>query len=240
SGRARYDSLELRLSRRFRDVFFLDGSYTFSKALDDASSPRSAGGIADQFRQPPAFSGLADDFLWARSSFDRNHSFAISYVYTLPKPGFGGVAGALLGDWRIGGITQLRSGFPLEIFGGTPTNANFRASRADLVGPFRRLNPREVQTFEVGGRMVTGNFIFDPTAFGDPGTRAGSFGRNVISGPGVNLTSLSLSRRVRIRNAHEAELRADISNLLNHANFYPQTQHILDRRFGQVMYTLPA
>ena len=105
---------------------------------------------------------------------------------------------------------------------------------------FVPLNPRETQTFEVGGRMVTGNFLFDPTAFGNPGSRAGSLGRNVISGPGINLTSLSLSRRVRIRNAHEAELRADINNLLNHANFYGPAQYIVDRNFGQVRYTLPA
>jgi hypothetical protein len=240
SGRARYDSLELRLSRRFRDVLFLDGSYTFSKALDDASSPRSVGGLADQFRAQAAFTGSADDFLWARSSFDRRHSFAISYVYTLPKPGLGGVADALLGGLRIGGVTQLRSGFPLEIFGGTPVNAHFRTARADLVGPFRRLNPREVQTFEVEGRMVTGNFLFDPTAFGNPGTRTGSLGRNVISGPGVNLTSLSLARSVRIRRQHEAELRADIRNIFNHANFYSGYQYVNDRRFGQALYTLPA
>jgi hypothetical protein len=157
-----------------------------------------------------------------------------------PGSGLGDLAGAFLGRWQIGGITQFRSGFPIEILGAFPANLNFASARADLVGPYRTLNPREVHTFEVGGRTVTGNFLFDPTSFSDPGDRIGSLGRNVISGPGINLTSLSLSKRVRIRDLHEAELRADILNIFNHTNFSASTQFLDNDSFGQASNTLPA
>jgi hypothetical protein len=42
SGRARYDSLQTRLSRRFKSGFSLDGYYVFSKVLDNASGPKTS------------------------------------------------------------------------------------------------------------------------------------------------------------------------------------------------------
>ena len=140
----------------------------------------------------------------------------------------------------MGGITQFRSGFPFEVLGNS-FDVNRKLGRADQVGPFRTLDPRKVRTFEVDGKTATGNFFFDPTAFRDPGDQKGSLGRNVFSGPGINLTSLSLSRSARIRDHHEVELRADMSNLFNHANFSLSTdQFASSGGFGEVYYTLPA
>ena len=85
SGRARFDALELRLSRRFKDTLFLDGSYTFSKALDNASGPRSIGAGADEGRAARSADHSCRRLPLGAFIFDRRHSFAVSYVYTLPR-----------------------------------------------------------------------------------------------------------------------------------------------------------
>src|SRR5262249_40477568 len=134
----------------------------------------------------------------------------------------------------------LRSGMPLDIQG---LSLN---GRPDIVGPFRRLDPRRVSTFVVDGTPVRGNFLFDPTAFGSVGPnsreRTGNLGRNVFSGPGLNLTSLSIVKRSRIRDRQEIEVRADATNVFNHTNF--DHNHVGTNKvfwdFGQVHAVLPG
>src|SRR5262249_2798728 len=108
SGRARYDSLQIRLSRRFRQGLSIDGFYVYSKAFDNASGPQIVnpfgfGGVFTDSR-PSA----TDSSSWARSSFDRRHNVVATYVYSLPRIGLGGFAGRILNGWQIGGVTQLR------------------------------------------------------------------------------------------------------------------------------------
>ena len=229
TGRARYDSFYARVARKIGQLTF-DASYSFGKSLDDSTGPASSDssttgplGGGDYFR-----SG-ADPYVWARSSFDRRHNFAAVFTYSLPHVARSGFFGLLANGWEVGGLTQLRSGTPLDIWTYALRSGRGLGIRPDLIGPFRRLDPRNVTTFVVNGATVTGHFFFDPTAFAVPAGglesgENGNLGRNVFDGPGINLTSLSVAKRNRIFKSHELELRADITNLFNHANFTaPQT-----------------
>ena len=241
NGRARYDSLQVRLSRRFVSGVLIDGSYTYAKSLDNGTSPRNADlGFFGIFNSDARLDE-ADNLLWARSSFDRRHSFAVSYVYLIPGTGRRGTLGQLLNGWQIGGITQLRSGMPVDLLAGDAPNYNLLYNRADLVAPYQRFDPRQVRTFTVNGETITGNFFFDPTAFREaPPGQAGTLGRNVIEGPGINLTAISLAKRTTLPGNHQLELRADIDNLFNHANFTELYPYADEPQFGRVFRTLPA
>ena len=238
-GGAKYDSFQARLSRKFKAGLMLDMSYVFSKSLDNSSGPLFEKSLGPSFSNDLA--GFSDPYAWGRSEFDRRHTFAAFYAYDLPEYKGARVIRLFLNRWQIGGITQLRAGMPLDLQGPSLNG------RPDVVARFRRLDPRRISTFVIDdGAPVRGNFLFDPTAFSnvDPNSPSGlgNLGRNVFSGPGLNLTSLSIVKRSKVADSQEIDLRADITNVFNHTNFRPD-QVVTNKAnllFGQVYGALPA
>jgi len=245
TGRARYDSAQLSVTRRFRNQLSFGGSYTFSKSLDTGTQA-----IFD-------FTAGADR--WGRSDYDRRHNLTLHYTWSLPKLKLSPLPDLLLNGWELGGITQIRSGLPLAIVQFTDptlTSGNIAQGVPDLVGPFRRFDPRRTQTLIVnrpesiggGTEAVTGNFFFDPAAFravpiGDPAkARNGNLGRNVFDGPGINQWDLTIIKRVKLAERRHFEFRADISNLFNHALFNQPNTTVDDASlmFGQVTLAAPG
>ncbi|HJQ68371.1 MAG TPA: carboxypeptidase regulatory-like domain-containing protein [Blastocatellia bacterium] len=213
TGRARYDSLQLAVKRKLKSGLLIDGSYVYGKSLDDGSSPLSV----------PS----TNPFRWARSSYNRTHNFAVSYSYDIPSLISRGVAGRMLDGWQASGITEIRSGLPMDIAQSIDTTLTGRSpfGNPDIVRPFVRLDPRNPQTIVVAGATQTGNYFFDPGSFRavtgnqPPQIRAGTLGRNAFDGPGLSLTSLSIVKKIRLTESHQILLRSDIRNLFNQANF---------------------
>ncbi len=236
SGRARYDSLQIKISRRLKNGFTFDAYYVYSKALDNGSVPFSA--------------YLADPFRWAPSSFNRTHSFVANYSYTLPEVRLKGIPQALLKGWQVSGITQMNSGLPIDIIQNFDIRRQDRVIGAlgvpDFTGNFVKLNPREFKIITVNGTKQSGNFLFDPNSFRQVSAkeqRQGTVGRNLFDGPGINLTSFSLSKRMRISETQQISLRADIRNLLNRAHFDVQTNSLRvdsPSLFGRVTTAAPG
>ncbi|MEQ1923355.1 MAG: carboxypeptidase regulatory-like domain-containing protein [Pyrinomonadaceae bacterium] len=107
TGRSRYDSLQTRYNGRFLDKNLNFGaSYTFSKALDNASEIFSFGENA--VAQNPFD---IDGGEYGTSGFDRPHAFSMNFIYDVPlyrdQQGF---AGKMLGGWQINGTYNLASG----------------------------------------------------------------------------------------------------------------------------------
>jgi hypothetical protein len=103
-----YHSFQATLSRRWSAGYF-QGAYTFSKAIDTASTGNTALNTAfnDESNIRNSY-GLSD--------FDRTHRLTVSYRYDLPfYRGSHGAKGAILGDWAISGITIFQSGTPFSV-----------------------------------------------------------------------------------------------------------------------------
>src|SRR5262249_9034732 len=83
SGRARFDALRVRLSRKFRGGFLFDASYVLSKSLDNSSGPRYDT-YYNAFPPDQDIAGISDPYSWARSQFDRRQNFVVFYAYDLP------------------------------------------------------------------------------------------------------------------------------------------------------------
>ena len=243
TGRSHYDAFQASVRRRFTKGLAFDVSYWLSKSLDNGSSPQAIGNVFSV----GAGGTRAYPDIWARSSFDTRHNLVANYTYDLPATNHARLR-VLLNGWRIGGIIQLRSGRPLEIFQLTNTTLTGATQRGnpDLVGPFRLLNPRDSHTYTFNGQVVTGNYLFDPTAFGLVNVsdwtqaRAGTLGRNVINGPRVGSWAASIMKRIKIFESHEIELRADINNLLNHADFGFVNVLVDTPTFGQITAASPG
>lgn len=117
-GRDRYDSLQIKLDRRFASGLAFGAQYVLAKSYGNTQGSNEA-----QTAQNPY--SFANEF--GNNTFDVRHSANATVLYELPfgdnrKFDLGGVGNAIFGNWQIGGIYNGRSGTPLDI----------RISRADL------------------------------------------------------------------------------------------------------------
>jgi hypothetical protein len=114
-GHDSYKALQISLTRRFNSGVTLNSQYTFSSSFGNTSGSNEARTAANNARAIGEF-----DYDNGYNNFDVRHTFNLSALYDLPfgkgkKYDFGAVGNALLGNWEIGTIVNMRSGLPLEI-----------------------------------------------------------------------------------------------------------------------------
>jgi hypothetical protein len=222
-GWARFHGVSFRLEKRYSSGLFFLANYQLSKTVDNGSGEIEANDTAF------AWDLNADESL---SRFDQRHRSAFSYGYELP---FGagrrwltsGLASHVLGGWQVQGVARFASGFPFTITSTNvcqcgnfvPQRVNFAPGRESDRG--RLDNPTPAQWF-------------DRTAYVVPplGTQ-GTAGRNTVRGPGTQRVDFSVTRRVPIGRSR-LEFRAEIFNLLNHANFGNPDGNISNPTVGMI------
>jgi hypothetical protein len=218
---AAYHSLQLSASRHFSNGFTFLTAYTFGKLLDLFSGQTLGNTPQDPYNQ------RADR---ARSSEDRTHVFATSFVYEIPflRHARGALPRAF-GGWAISGVVSMASGTPVAVVSNRDnslTGVGF--DRPDLVGnPVRSHSSRDdmIQQF------------FNSAAFTPnlPG-RYGSAGRNLFSGPGQSVTDLSLVKNFVIsERAGRVQFRAEAFNAWNKVNFSGPEARLDNRNFGKIL-----
>jgi hypothetical protein len=217
NAQSNYDSLQVRLEKRYSHGLQYEAAYTWSHALDTASSASlgsvNNGDFQDQ-RYPNQNYGNAD--------FDVRHRFVFSYVYDLP---FGrgkrfantasGVVNQILGNWQTTGVFSAATG---NYYTATDINdisgsdcggtVGYYCSRPTLVG-----NPNTTP-------CIPGT-LFNTCAFAD-NTNLGTFGnagRNIIEGPGYKTWDMSMVKQFPISEQKRLEFRAEFFNILNHVNY---------------------
>jgi hypothetical protein len=221
-----YNSMQVKLDRRFSGGFQLTTAYTWSKSIDYS---QDNGGFA--YLINPERSR-------ARSDFDRRHMFNQSYVWELP---FGkgknlannGAMALIAGGWQVSGILTVMSGQAL----------NISASSATLNAPGNSNNPDYIGS---GGLPVSGtvNFRatgrdqatwFDTSVFRAPAANTfGNVGRNAFAGPGFFNLDLSLFRKFRLTERFTAELRAESYNFTNTPQYPNPDGGFGNATFGQI------
>jgi hypothetical protein len=214
----RYDSMQVKLDRRFSNGLLWTNSYTLGRAKDYSNDNGDVGTPADRQRSY----GLSD--------FDRTHSFVSSFVYELPfLRDAKGAAAAILGGWQISGIFVAQSGTPIDIRGGSALRAPGNQQRPDLVGEQR-----------VIGDIGPGKQYFDKSVYraSAPNT-FGSMTRNAgPRGPGYVNLDASLVKRIKANNRVAVELRVDAFNATNTPHFSNPNRDFGSPTFGQVTGTL--
>jgi len=225
-----YNALQVRLQRRLSHGIMVNGTYTFGKSIDDASS---IGGGSSIVVQNPA--NLAAEY--GLSSFDVRHQLRVNYLYELP---FGdghrfaqkGLAAALLGNWRFSGNFGAQTGTPYtaQVLGTSASNTGgggVFASRADeICNPNLPASQRTPLDF-----FNTACFVVPP---------AGQFGnaaRNTIAGPGMFTWNAQFAKTIPFGKDHEhrVDLRWEINNLTNTPNLTGLSTVVNSTTFGRVM-----
>ena len=221
-----YNSLQVKLDRRFSGGFQLTTAYTWSKAIDYS---QDNGGFAYLINARRSR---------ARADFDRRHMMNQSYVWELP---FGkgkrfansGALAQIIGGWQVTGILTMMAGQAMNISAPAATlNAPGNSNNPNYVGS-GSLPVSGVVNFRATGRNQP--TWFDTNAFQAPAANTfGNIGRNAFSGPGFFNVDASLFRRVKIGERFTVELRAESFNFTNTPQYPNPDGGFGNATFGQI------
>lgn len=203
-GNSVYQGISTRLNRRFSHGLQFYTTYTFSKAIDDASAVGSIGSSASEY----PFNISNERGL---SSFDQRHTLSSTFILTSPVSDRGfmrnaGIWNTLLKDWTLNGTLTATSGLPHTA---TVSGNSADTSGAGSIAATTRA--------EATGLPVTGGQFFNLGAFTTPAAGTlGNAGVDTIPGiPGWNV-NFSFGRSFQIGERRRLEFRVESTNTLNH------------------------
>jgi hypothetical protein len=234
-----YHGLQAGLSKTMSHGFQVQGSYTWSKCLDNGS-----GGLLGD----PYANSLSSLMFFNRSGrhglcdFNIGQNFVVNYLWHPATPKFGGEAVQhILGGWEFGGVIVVSTGSPFTaVVGGDPLGQNSTdpkdfVSRVSGPGCDHPVNPGSVTNYIkvqcFGPPVVPASFAglcqpaFDASGATIPNTCMNLFGnngRNTLVGPGLLNVDFSVFKNnyiTRISEAFNIQFRAEFFNVLNHPNF---------------------
>jgi hypothetical protein len=238
-------------------------SYTYSKAIDNATSVYNANDGAN--------SAIAQNnpFCWscekAASSFDVRHRVVVNFSYTLP---FDKIAAAapkrLTQGWTLWGITTASTGFPFTVvtpFGSAEYGIDSYAGttvRPDLVatptyrqgnqGPEEQLfsnavlqDSSSLMQAVNNNQSFLGQFFAVPLASLNGSTVAahpGNLGRNTFRAAGFSDLDLSLAKDTHLFERASLQFRAEFFNILNQHAFSIPNRTLGSNGFGFATSTM--
>ncbi len=214
-GESQYHSLQTQLVSRFGRGSQFQASYTWSKSTGNLGLDDS-GGIDDD----NSVSDLANpDLDWGPTKVNRPHLLNASLILMLPTlEDKGGLVKTLFGDWEIAAIAAYTSGQSITVFTtnipgiqGGPSGTGYTGNqRPNVTG----------QSCQSDGDLP--EQILNPAAFTLNGFQLGTFGnagRGICTGPDYSQVDLSFYKNIRLGARVKAQLRFEIFNIFNRANF---------------------
>ena len=208
-----YNSLQVYAVKRKGDLS-ATVSYTYSRAFGNAQ------GINDNPEPECPFScQLANgqvvnwqDYYYGPLSFDRRHSFVVTYTYDVPFfRKLKGAEGAILSGWELSGITRAQSGGPLTVTGSNTIGP----AGTGVISYGRRASLGSGAACPVGKACY-----FDPSAYVlPPTTGAGNAPVGSIVGPGYYDWDFSLRKSFKLPGeGMSLALQMDAFNAFNRTN----------------------
>lgn len=190
----RYDSMQLKLTKRFSNGYSFLTHYTLQSAKNHDGN----------------YYNIDPNLNYGKANFEKTHNFVLSQLFELPigkgKKFFGNigrVANAFIGGWQFNSNTTIQSGFHFNI----EYNCGYDTGhcRPNVTGDIN-YNPG------VNGTIDTS--VFRPAA----AATFGNLERNAVDGPGYWRTDASLIKKFHINETMNAEFRIEVVNLFNHVN----------------------
>ncbi len=201
-------------------------SYTFSKSIDQGSN---LGEVINPYN--PALSrGI--------SAWDMRHNFVATYNYNLPLERLLRRTNRLTEGWSISGTTRFSSGFPVTLY--DQSDSSLQGSLGDGVNnqlidtPVFTPGSLKINTNPRNGASEFNTALFQPEALG----QVGNAGRRFFYGPGINNFDMQLSKNVRVTESKSLDIRVEMFNVFNHAQFYGPSAvdgEVENSTFGQVV-----
>jgi len=250
-GRSYYNALELQVVKRMTYGFQFQGSYTWAKSVDTSSATLAGDAFGNSISSPqfyfnPRLSrGLSD--------FNVGRTLVLNGIWQIPTVrSFSGPARWLSDGWQLGLIFTVHDGIPFTPTFGTGGDPMGSRSSDDyafpsvvggpgcssLTNPGNPRNYIKTNCFTVATApnqaFFNANCDPAPPSLGAalaPGdfrcfNLRGNAGRNILIAPGTTELDFSIFKNTRIERISDKfniQFRAEMFNLLNHANFAPPT-----------------
>jgi len=229
--RAWYNSLQIRVDKRFRNGFSILGSYVWSKLIDNvvAPEPGLTPGVANPFN-------LKQDR--GRGAFDHRRIVSLSWLWSPDLRFQNGVARRLLAGWSVSGIHIIQSGAPLNIVMGTDVAIDGTGQQglqhAQLVPGIthKDLKPDHASRSAFVNRFFNTD-AYVPIAQIPLGTY-GNGGRNIFSGPASNSSNFAALKDFRAGEPMKIQLRGEFFNAFNQVNFGNPDRQRTSASFGRI------
>jgi hypothetical protein len=231
-GHSSYDALQVGATKRLSKGFQFQGSYTWSKSIDDNSTGAGADAFANAFSSLHWYDLKLNKSL---SDFNTPQVLVLSVTWNLPTPKMSSAFGrTALGGWEVGTIFTAHAGEPFsEILAGDVLGQNSsdpfsfpnRLSGPGcntLVNPGNINNYVKTQCFSVPTAPTQAfyNTYCNPaTPFPTCTNLLGNARRNILPSPGYKNFDFSLYKNTRISERVDTQFRAEFFNVLNHPNF---------------------
>jgi hypothetical protein len=195
-----YNAMQVNFKRNLSKGLRFNANYTWGHAIDNIA------GFFKDYQNPNDI-----DADRASADHDVRHNFNLDAGYELDfRDWLGGDGpGWLIDGWNVNTIIQIRSGLPVNptVQGGTFGGFSFRPNL--VPGADVRCPNYSVPTCQ-----------FNAAAFTVPPAGVfGNAGRNILRGPGFGQVDLSFGKNTRITESTSLQLRMEIFNIFNRANF---------------------
>ena len=218
-GNSEYQSLQLSFNRRLARGLSVLAAYTFSKSIDDTSAFLPT--APDQNFPQDSHNYRLERAL---SSYDVPQRATVAFVYQIPG------ANRWTRGFEFSGIVTAQSGQPF-----TPMLSSDNSNTGNSGGNFGVDRPNVVHSPALANPSPSE--WFDVTAFAVPPQYTwGNAGRNILRGPGLLTTDISLRRSFALREKLRLVGEVQAFNGMNRTNFdLPNAYADQPATFGRIL-----
>ncbi|MFM9903891.1 MAG: TonB-dependent receptor domain-containing protein [Pyrinomonadaceae bacterium] len=237
---SRYQGLEFIFTRRITNGFGFNASYTWSlskdtRSFDPTQTTVGTGTGQSAGSTPYDLNNRLGNYAW--SDFDRRHAVRGSYTYEIPV-GRGRMLGRdmprvldqFIGGWQVAGLVNITSGRPFTVYANVNTLSNVVSATADCNGCTRNMGTLIQESGTNYWFSQAQRALFTTPA---PG-QLGNTGRNFFVGPSFFQTDISLSKKVKVTESVNFELKVDAKNFVNSISFTAPVGVSTNAAFGQI------
>jgi hypothetical protein len=233
-GRSDYNALQVSLRQRFMHGLEYLASYTLGSVKTNNLGYYGSAGVAAEGAY--WMNTYEPEWNYGPAFFDARHNLVFSANYELPYgrdrtygSNVSPLVDAILGGWRVSGIFQARTGFPITVIDGA--NRSLQGQRGN-----ERPNC-------IGDPVPSDQNIahwLDINAFQRvPLGTWGNCGIGVARAPGYKNVDLVLAKKFSLGGTRAFEFRAEAFNLTNTPSFGPPARNINSPNdFGQITSTV--
>ncbi len=210
-GNSWYDSLQVKVTKRYSMGLTLNAAYTWSKSLATVEDMTGATTPANNVRNREIMKSLSKE--------DQPHVFVMAFNYDTPTINRNGFTKWVLSDWTVGGMIRYASAFPIRV----PQGQNQIASLVFQGTNANRENNQSPYLVDLNSKEFDPNkdFVLNPSAWSDPapgtwGTAAAYYGN--YRGFRYPDEQFNLGKRIKIRERMAVHIRFELFNAFNRAH----------------------